>query len=127
MIVEIPYSVIISFFWNVFTITWVLTFVRTMWGRYRDERCWNSGVCLVFCNSLMAATVIFTKLLNPDAISIRIALPNISEENSLMYVVSTVGAVAWFFRGIIIPLYRTFIESDEAKDKRFGIVPIQEN
>lgn len=126
MNIEISYLALIAFFRDVFVIIWTLTIVRNMWGHYRDERYYNSAVCSVFCGSVMFVIAYLASVHNPPtATSVKFSLPEVSKGTIFYYGLTSIFLLRLLFNFVLVRIYRALIESDKAKDKRFGVVQIQ--
>ncbi len=128
MHIDIPLLDLVSFFLETTIIAWVLTLTRTLSGNYKKERYRNCSLFSVFCMGVVCVVAILTRVYNPPEVtSLKINLPGISSNNALFYVLGIALVVVALYHLALLPPYRAVIESDEAKDKRFGTVPTKED
>ena len=128
MTIEVTLLDLLNLLYQTVSIVWFLTIVRITWARYPMECLWNCAVFSVFFFGTIAIVAILTIAYSPpEATSLKLVFLAISNNNALFYFLGVVIIAAWLYCCVWLPIYRAIFESDEAKDKRFGIVPTKED
>lgn len=95
-----------------FAILYILTSVRCIFSKYKNERLWRMANMMIHCSLIVFISSVLYASSGED-------LKKYLTETSIRPLV-TVYTLLFFGFGGATYLYQTFLETDKAKDKRFN-------